>query len=341
MAKVTRNKEEFERWLPVRFIFGPSGSSVLWVNFGAEELADPFFNQQVNRLQRGNRRMCRTTIGEFLDVAKLFPSASPNGYICHVSRCGSTLLANAMKTGGRSTVFSEAHPLYQLLNRDDFPCTGMEDQEISVVRQNLLDAFLGIYAASFASPIVVKGHTIDILQIDKLRALWPEMPIVVAIRHPVEVIASNLEKSGDWINSILSPFGQKTLFGIAGPHFRQMTIEEYAVRGLERLYDGAYRHLDSRTYVLDYNDLNVETTRALGRHFGLPELASDDPELLRVFSEYSKNSRKSFEPDQERKHRELTDSAHQLIKNVALPAYTRLLHLQHRVEQSPQLTLHR
>ncbi len=153
------------------------------------------------------------------------------------------------------------------------------------------------------------------------------MPIVVAIRHPAEVIASNLEKSGDWINSILSPFGQKTLFGIAGPHFRQMSIEEYAARGLQTLYDGAYGHLDERTYVLDYTDLNVATAQALGRHFGLPELALEDPELLRVFSEYSKNPRKSFEPDQERKHRELTDSAYQLIERFALPAYTRLLPL--------------
>jgi len=325
-AKATRNKKEFERWLPVRFIFRPAGSWVLWMDFGTQELTDPFFNQQVNRLQRRRRPMRKTTIAEFLDVAKLFPPASPNGYICHVSRCGSTLLANAMKAGGRSTVFSEAQPLYQLLNRDDFPGAGLEGEEITAVRRKLLDAFLGLYAASFANPIVVKGHTIDIMQIDKLRAIWPEMPIVISIRHPSEVIASNLEKSGDWINSILSPFGEKTLFGVAGPHFRQMSIEEYAVRGLEKLYDGAYRHLDERTYVLDYSDLNSETAWVLGRRFGLLELASDDPEILRVFSEYSKNPRKSFEPDQERKHRELTDSAHQLIERFALPIYTRILH---------------
>jgi hypothetical protein len=325
MAKEKKNKEEFERWLPVRFIFRPTDSQVLWVNFGAQELTDPFFNQQINRLQQRRRRMRKTTIAQFLEVAKLFQPASPNGYICHVSRCGSTLLANAMKAGGRSTVFSEAQPLYQLLNRDDYPGTGLEGEEITAIQRKLLDAFFGIYAASFANPIVVKGHTIDILQIDKLRAIWPEMPIAISIRHPVEVIASNLEKSGDWINSILTPFGKKTLFGVAGPHFRQISIEEYAVRGLEKLYDGAYRHLDSRTYVLDYNDLNAERARALGRHFGLPELASDDPELLRVFSEYSKNPRKSFKPDREQKHRDLSYSAHHLIEGTALSAYKRLL----------------
>jgi len=163
MPEENESKEAFERWLPVRFLFHPSGSSVLWIDFGAEELTDPFFNRQINRLQRAGRPMRTTTIDQFLAVAKLVPPASPSGYICHVSRCGSTLLANAMKVEGRSTVFSEAQPLYQLLNRDSFPGTGLENEDVSSIRRRLLDAFFGIYAASFANPIVVKGHTIDIL----------------------------------------------------------------------------------------------------------------------------------------------------------------------------------
>jgi len=184
MAEEEKRKDDFERWLPIRFIFHPTDSEVLWLNFGAEELTDPFFNQQVKRLQRRRRSMRRTTIAEFLNVAELFSPASPNGYICHVSRCGSTLLANAMKAEGRSTVFSEAQPLYQLLNRDDFPGAGLDGEDITTVRRKLLDAFLGIYTASFANPIVIKGHTIDILQIDKLRAIWPQMPVAISIRHP-------------------------------------------------------------------------------------------------------------------------------------------------------------
>ena len=143
----------------------------------------------------------------------------------------------------------------------------------------------------------------------------------------MEVIASNLDKPGDWIKSVLVPFGHKTLFGVSGPNDRQMSIEEYAARGLARFYESAQRHLDERSHVLDYGDLNADAARVLGRHFGLREPASDDPDFLRVFSEYSKNPRKGFEPDRERKHRELTGSAHQLIERFALQPYDRLLSL--------------
>lgn len=143
----------------------------------------------------------------------------------------------------------------------------------------------------------------------------------------MEVIASNLDKPGDWIKSVLVPFGHKTLFGVSGPNDRQMSIEEYAARGLARFYESAHRHLDERSHVLDYGDLNADAARVLGRHFGLREPASDDPDFLRVFSEYSKNPRKGFEPDRERKHRELTGSAHQLIERFALQPYDRLLSL--------------
>ena len=324
MAKEQQTKVG-ERWLPIRFVFRESGSSVLWLDFGDKALSDPFYNPQIKRLQRRRHRMRRTSIAQFLDIARLVPPATPNGYICHVSRCGSTLLANAMKVAGRSTVFSEAHPLFQLLNRDSFPGAGLDHEALPDVRRRLLDSFLGLYAASFAAPIVIKGHTIDILQIDKLRFLWPELPIVVSIRSPAEVIVSNLEKPGDWIKSILMPLGHKTLFGVSEPSYRQMSVEEFAVQGLAGLYASASRHIDDRMWVLDYSALSADTAASVGRQFDLAPLAPDDAELVRVFSEYSKNPKKSFEPDHERKHRDLTPTARELINRTALPAYLQLL----------------
>ena len=325
MPKTAPREERFERWLPVRFRFRAKGSSVIWVNFGAQELTEPFFNHQMKRLQRKRRSTRKTTIPEFLHVASLLPPASPNGYICHVSRCGSTLLANAMKVGDRSTVLSEAHPLYQILNREDFRGSGLEHEDMIEARRTLANALIALYAALFGKPVVVKGHTVDILQIAKLRVLWPKMPIVINIRHPAEVLASNLEKPGDWIRSALTAFGRSTLFGPSGPDFRQMSIEEYGARGLKRFYEAAHHDKDDTMRVVDYAEINAESVRSVARFFHLPDFAADDDGLLRVLTEYSKNPRKTHTSDEQRKRRSLTSSAHKLVDSLTLNSYIRLL----------------
>jgi len=151
------------------------------------------------------------------------------------------------------------------------------------------------------------------------------MPITVSTRHPAEVIASNLEKPGDWVTSMLTPFGAKTLFGISSSEFRQMSVEEYAVRGLQKLYEGAYYGRDNEIHILDYVDISPTTVRGLSQRFGLQDVSADNAELKRVFSEYSKNPQRTFTPDQDRKKREITETARELIERLALPAYQRLI----------------
>ncbi len=95
-------------WLPVDIT---SGVPVIrWANVGVAPLTEPFFLQTINKHRAGGHfgSECETEISILEIGASELPAAPPSGVICHMTRCGSTLLANAFRTALEATVLSEA-----------------------------------------------------------------------------------------------------------------------------------------------------------------------------------------------------------------------------------------
>lgn len=83
----------------------------------------------------------------------LFPRIQPTGFIFHISRCGSTLLANALKTANQVLVVSEPRPVTEtLLLR--LPSGGADEPE----------------------KLVIKFTSINILAMRQMRTWWPDVP---------------------------------------------------------------------------------------------------------------------------------------------------------------------
>jgi hypothetical protein len=324
MKREARRTNDFERWLPVRFVFKKTESSVIWVNFGEEEPGEPFFNQQVKKLQRKRRSTRKTTVAQFLEIAGMFQPASPNGYICHVTRSGSTLLANAIREAGQCVVLSEAQPLYQILNRPDFPGCFFQDADLIPNRRILANALVSLYSALFGKPVAIKGHTIDILRIDRLRAIWPDMPILVNTRCPVEVLVSNLNKPGDWVRSILAPLGKRTLLGIATSEFRQMSIEEYCARAFGDMCRSVMKHMDDKCRLIEYTSVNAEAVQRALDFFRLDSDGTHTGDLVRIFAAYSKNPQRAYVADGTAKQHDATESLRRQISAYAQDPYDSL-----------------
>jgi hypothetical protein len=80
-----------------------SVGSVRWLECGSTHFAEPFFGDTIRRVMRLNPAAGEqiTDLQALLDAAGQYDTVRPSGVIFHVSRCGSTVLTNALKTGAR------------------------------------------------------------------------------------------------------------------------------------------------------------------------------------------------------------------------------------------------
>src|SRR6516165_1265487 len=97
-AMSTMSAVELASWIPIAINLEDETPSVDWGDFGALRFTDPFFDNTVARWASGKPppRTVRTGL-DALVVLDQAPSLDPSGLIFHLSRCGSTLLAQLLR----------------------------------------------------------------------------------------------------------------------------------------------------------------------------------------------------------------------------------------------------
>ena len=110
--------QDLRGWLPVDAVVVDAQPGLSWMDMSGMSLAEPFFQQTVERARTENQRTeLFTEFDVLLRLEKLFDSVSPTGFIFHSSRCGSTLVANACRAVAGSIVLSEANTIDKLVAR--------------------------------------------------------------------------------------------------------------------------------------------------------------------------------------------------------------------------------
>jgi len=323
--------EHSQRWLPVDFTFRRRETSVRWLDFGSKLLSEPFFHQTIRALRSrrppANERL--TDLQELLNVAAQLRNITVSGIIFHVSRCGSTLLANALGSARGSTVLSEARPTGFLFQENALKALGFPVEECLSLRRQLLDATISLYGASpgIEDPrVIVKCHAASMLHIASVRSLWPTVPFLILIRDPVEVIVSNLSRPAGWVKARLRSMTGQTMFGLTANEAQKMSTEEYCARGLREFCASALGQLDTNSRVLDYEQVNEATIFKVADFFGIQLPAADSPEFKKIMLTYAKDPDRArpFENDRTRKQREATDSVRNHVSNWTQEPYEML-----------------
>ena len=321
-----------ERWLPVDFMFSSQMVSVLWIDFGDQYLTEPFFQWTVKRLRRMRPPALErvTDLSTFLAIASQAPATTPAGIIFHVSRCGSTLVANALRTAERILIISEAGPFGRFFGprtfKDSpFPVEGWDD-----ARRMFLDSLIRLYARRAAkadSRIVLKCHAASMLWISVVRRVWPDVPFLIIIRDPVEVMMSNLLGPSGWMRSRYISLARQTVFGWSGIDVQNMPAEEYCARGVGRFCDAARRQIDEKCRVIDYSHLDRSSISKIADFFSI-SLPLDSEEFRQAMEVYAKdrNQTRLHQDDRARKQREASDLVKQAAQRWAQEPYDRLKH---------------
>ncbi len=310
-------------WLPFRVDWHGPEPEVQWCRFGARRLSEPFYEETLASMMTrpfaaAFRRI--TPIDALTHPEVEATAARPTGFIFHLSRCGSTLLAQAFAALPGNVVISEAGPLDAVLRAPERWPNLEEDQHLAWFR-GMVHA-LGQKRNPGESRLFVKFDCWHTPALPLIRRAFPEVPWVFVYREPVEVIVSHLRK----VATQMMP-------GVRPPAWFQMDLvealvmptEEYIARVLGVIGRDAVEHagLGGGMFV-NYRDLPEIIWNAVSDHFGV-HWSADEVALMESATRLdTKNPGQPFLDDTRAKQAEADQSVRQAADRWVRPVFDRM-----------------
>ncbi|QSQ25438.1 sulfotransferase family protein [Pyxidicoccus parkwayensis] len=314
-----------EGWVPCRVLFEDGAPRVEWCHLGTQRFTDPFFEQTLERRFRHPFALLfrhQTSMDELVQRHTERPGLPVRGLVFHMSRCGSTLLAQLLAALPRHIVLSEAGPV-DLVLRAHLRLPGVTDAQRIAWLRAVVGA-LGQRRHPEEEAVFLKLDAWHVLELPLLQQAFPGVPWLFLYRDPVEVLASHQNHRGaHMLPGILEP----ALPGLKQGAQTEMPLEEYGARVLARLCEAGLRGYQERqgpARLLEYRQLAAEGAPLLTDLFGL-ELTPEDSERLRAASERNaKNPVVPFEDDSAEKARSVSDVSRELAERFIRPVYNAL-----------------
>jgi hypothetical protein len=262
----------FEGMVPVRLHWKDAQPQLQWLQLGKVHYAEPFFELTIGRCRSQPVRIAsrESSLDELVAAQEREPGPRPAGFIFHMSRCGSTLVAQLLASLPRATVISEAPPIDAVLRAH------LSDPAISEQRRiRWLQALLGALGAGStgeAKRYFVKFDAWNVMELPLIHRAFPEVPWVFLCREPLQVMQSHARMCGSHMaHGVLDP----RTFGWNG--LPQLPVEEYRAEVLAKICDAAIGALSvcGKGAVLDYRDLPEAAWSRLLDFFGIEHSAEE------------------------------------------------------------------
>lgn len=314
---------ELRGWVPIR-LRGEGGRLRLeWIDAGDLELSEPFFYQTVRRLRQRLSYDVVVTGMEVLErLQEAHPGLAPNGFLFHVSHCGSTAVRNLLGALASTISLSEPRPLAEVLA---VPETS-EEQRIRWFR-DMVGAY-GQRRKGTETRYFLKHKSWTLLHFELVRKAFPETPWICLVRHPLEVLVGQFQRpriNTYWFQPPCPP-------GFAGEGRLRMGVAEAAARTLGRYYEIVHQALHSEPggLCLDYQDLFFgEGRRRLLDHFGVVPTERELGRVSEALRTHSKDESRTarYEDDSARKRASAPPVVRDMVERWALEPYRELREL--------------
>jgi hypothetical protein len=248
-----------EHWIPERLL--PVDENVVceWLDIGDLRFTDPFFEMTLARRRRDRPARRTSTLQQMYDESEALTPLAPSAFIFHVSRCGSTLLAQLFGCDEGAVVLSEV-PLLDELLRSNLP-----------ERERLFTAALRLLSrrrSGREERLFVKTDAWHIFYAATLRRLYPDTPFILLYRSPEAVLDSHARARGmHMVPGLL----ERAPFTVAYDPAR-LTLDQYAAAVLERYYQAmlAVAAADARAALVSYDEGFPAVFERLAAWLGLP-----------------------------------------------------------------------
>ena len=295
-----RNSWAPSGWLPVALTEHAGRMAIDWARFGDAPADTSFYADAVaSASYRPFNRVIRhaTELDAFIAAAPAQPAASLAGLVFHMSRCGSTLVAQMLGALDAAISLSEPGPLDAVvrfaLTRPDIPW----ERHIALMRA-MVGALTRPHGGERYS--FLKLDSWHVLALPLFRAAFPAVPWIYLFRDPAEVLVSQLRMRGYQTVPSLVPAG---LYGLV--EGASAGAEAQCASILARYHDAAIEALaDGDGIAVDYAELPAAFEQRILPHFGL---RLSDLERARVTARAARDAKfpdSRFAPDSQIKRQE-------------------------------------
>jgi hypothetical protein len=302
--------ESLQGWTPVRLYQSPEGPMVDWCRLGPARCTKSFFEQTVTETLRSPARMLfrrQTPAAVLENLDTLVPGIPPTAFVYHLSRCGSTLVAQMLASSPRNLVLSEPPPIDQVLGgwvpNDD----ATHSRRIAWLR-GMVRALAQPRAGE--SRCFIKFDSWHTLALPLIHAAFPDVPWIFLYRDPVEVLVSQQRQRGtQMIPGVMNP----QFFGLDPATAQAMSLDEYGAHVLACIGDAALRFRGlGRGRLVNYRQLPAVLGESLGRFFGADFSPDELDRMRRASLANAKTPGLSYTDDTAAKQREATDQLREL-----------------------------
>jgi hypothetical protein len=253
------------QWLPQRAAI-EAGFAVDWYHFAGAALADPFFADSRGRMATRPFNQLfryRTQFGDFIQ-AEREGALKPDGFIFHMSRCGSTLVSQMLAALPDTVMVSEADPLDMLVQLPLLAQGVTAELHVEAVRAMV--AALGRDRSGTSSRYFVKLDSWHTLALPLFRQAFPDVPWIFLYREPIEVLVSQERMRGaQTAPGVLPP----QLFGFTEAEMSLPDVD-YIARVLARTCAAVVDQWElGGGLLVDYRELPEAMVARVLPHFGI------------------------------------------------------------------------
>jgi hypothetical protein len=240
--------------------------------------------------------VCLTDTSAIAAYADRFDTTKLVGSIFHISRCGSTALANAFRAIEGTLVISEARALSSILLPPRYGGINAPAE----VKEALAVGFLGAVLKEFpAARIIIKFPSLMSIDIDGALRLLPRQRWCFMSRRPAEVIRSLERSPGGWLSNERALRNVRRMFNI--PESADKDLERPRVHAylLEQYLRSALHTRADAVAFLDYSNFSYRSVIKVVRYLLQVELGwSELRKIARSLRFYSKSvEERPFLPD--------------------------------------------
>ena len=274
-------------WLPTAIVPASGGAVIEWLHFGGAPLDAPFFEDSIRAARRRpfNRLVqWRTPLAELATAAPAL--TAPDGFVFHMSRCGSTLVAQMIGAVAGTRVVSEAAPIDAVVQ-----VARSHPDPVGPACVALLRAMVGALGRGGGpgGAYVVKLDSWHTLALPLFRAAFPDVPWIFLYREPVEVMVSQMRMRG-----------LQTVPGAIGDPYDippGLSVESHVGRVLAQIAEAVLDHDRSNRLLVPYADLPDAVAARILPHFKMVATAEDRAEMAAVATRDAKRPGTPFSAD--------------------------------------------
>lgn len=252
-------------WVPYKLLRDDQHSVCRWLHVDNTPFSEPFFADTISRCRSNNSRQLHSVSNiELLpDWSASLPYVKPSAFIFHISRCGSTLLAQLLGINPQNIVLSEV-PFF-----DEALRTPYQQRKPNLPSSAIFQAamqFYGQQRSGNEKNLFVKTDSWHVCFYKTIRQLYPGVPFILLYRHPQQVIRSQQKKRG---MHAVPGVVEAAVFEFDGPPVTDLDV--HMARVIERyltLFLEIIQH-DKNALLVNYNEGMLKVTEKVAAFAGV------------------------------------------------------------------------